>query len=74
MRLGLDRLHRPTRFARVPQAARSARAAADPDLVRDVSPPAFAQEAHRQSRAVARSRQDEEDQDFIDSISDANDQ
>ena len=37
--------------------------------VPDVSSPAFAKEAHRQSRAVARSAQEKEDQDFIDSIS-----
>jgi hypothetical protein len=37
--------------------------------VPDVSSPAFAKEAHRQSRAVARSAQEQEDQDFIDSIS-----
>jgi len=37
--------------------------------VPDVSSPAFAKEAHGQSRAVARSAQEKEDQDFIDSIS-----
>jgi len=37
--------------------------------VPDVSSLAFAKEAHRQSRAVARSAQEREDQDFIDSIS-----
>ena len=37
--------------------------------VPDVSSPAFAKEAHRQSRAVGRSAQEKEDQDFIDSIS-----
>ena len=37
--------------------------------VPDVSSPAFAKEAHRQSRAVARSAQEKEDQDFVDSIS-----
>lgn len=41
--------------------------------VPDVSSPAFANEAHRQSRAVARSAQEEEDQDYIDSISDWDD-
>lgn len=38
--------------------------------VPDVRSPAFAAEAHRQSLAVARSRQAQEDQDFIDAISD----
>ena len=41
--------------------------------VPDVSSPAFAKEAHRQSRVVARSRQEQEDQDFVDSISDWDD-
>jgi len=41
--------------------------------VPDVGSPAFAKEAHRQSRAVARSAQEKEDQDFIDSISDWDD-
>jgi hypothetical protein len=38
--------------------------------VPDVRSPAFQAEAHRQSLAVARSAQEREDQDFIDSISD----
>lgn len=42
--------------------------------VPDVSSPGFAKQAHRQSRAVARSRQEQEDQDFLDSISDWNDE
>lgn len=37
--------------------------------VPDVRSPAFAAEARRQSRAVARSRQAAADQDFIDAIS-----
>jgi hypothetical protein len=37
--------------------------------VPDVRSPAFAAEARRQSRAVARSRQAREDQDFIDAVS-----
>jgi Antitoxin MazE-like len=41
--------------------------------VPDVSSPAFVKEAHRQSRVVARSAQEKEDQDFIDSISDWDD-
>ena len=41
--------------------------------VPDVSSPAFAKQAHRQSRAVARSAQEKEDQDFVDSISDWDD-
>jgi antidote-toxin recognition MazE-like antitoxin len=41
--------------------------------VPDVTSPAFAKEAHRQSRVVARSAQEKEDQDFIDSISDWDD-
>jgi Protein of unknown function (DUF3018) len=38
--------------------------------VPDVCSPAFAAEAHRQSLAVARSRHEDEDQAFIDAISD----
>jgi hypothetical protein len=38
--------------------------------VPDVRSPAFQAEAHRQSLAVARSAQEREEQDFIDSISD----
>ncbi len=38
--------------------------------VLDVRSPAFAAEAHRQSLAVARSPHAREDQDFIDAISD----
>lgn len=38
--------------------------------VPDVRSPAFAAEAHRQSLAVARSPHAEEDQEFIDAISD----
>ena len=41
--------------------------------VPDVRSPAFAKEAHRQSRVVARSAQEKEDQDFIDSICDWDD-
>jgi len=41
--------------------------------VPDVTSPAFAKEAHRQSRVVARSAQESEDQDFIDAISDWDD-
>ena len=41
--------------------------------VPDVTSPAFAKEAHRQSRVVARSAQEREDQDFIDAISDWDD-
>lgn len=37
--------------------------------VPDVTSPAFAKEARRQSRAVARSRYAKQDQDFVDSIS-----
>ena len=37
--------------------------------VPDVRSPAFQAEAHRQSLAVARSAQEREDQDFIESIS-----
>ncbi|HKM90803.1 MAG TPA: antitoxin MazE family protein [Candidatus Acidoferrales bacterium] len=38
--------------------------------VPDVRSPAFAAEARRQSRAVARSRRAKQDQDFIDAVSD----
>ncbi len=38
--------------------------------VPDVRSPAFQSEAHRQSLAVARSAQEREDQDFIDSVCD----
>ena len=38
--------------------------------VPDMRSPAFAAEAHRQSLAVANSPQAEEDQDFIDAVSD----
>jgi len=38
--------------------------------VPDVRSPAFQSEAHRQSLAVARSEQEREDQDFIDSVCD----
>ena len=38
--------------------------------VPDVRSPAFQAEAHRQSLAVARSAQEREDQDFIDSVCD----
>lgn len=38
--------------------------------VPDVRSPDFKAEAHRQSLAVARSRREKEDQDFIDAISD----
>ena len=38
--------------------------------VPDVRSPAFADEAHRQSLAVARSRHADDDQDFVDAISD----
>ena len=41
--------------------------------VPDVTSPAFAKEAHRQYRVVARSAQESEDQDFIDAISDWDD-
>jgi hypothetical protein len=37
--------------------------------VPDVRAPGFAEEAHRQSLAVAKSRHAKEDQDFIDAIS-----
>ena len=40
----------------------------------DVRSPAFAAEAHRQSLAVARSRQEKDDLDFIDAISDWSDE
>ena len=42
--------------------------------VPDVRSPDFAVEAHKQSRAVARSRYARKDQDFIDAISDWNDE
>lgn len=38
--------------------------------VPDVRAPAFAAEAHRQSLAVANSTYEQEDQDFIDAVSD----
>ena len=38
--------------------------------VPDVASPAFAAEAHRQSRAVSASRAATEDQDFVEAISD----
>jgi hypothetical protein len=38
--------------------------------VPDLRSPAFVEEAHRQSLAVARSPHSQEDQDFIDAISD----
>ncbi|MEX2583637.1 MAG: antitoxin MazE family protein [Gemmatimonadota bacterium] len=38
--------------------------------VPDVRSPAFRTEAHRQSKVVAESAQEQEDQDFIDAISD----
>jgi len=38
--------------------------------VPDVRAPGFAEEAHRQSLAVAKSRREKDDQDFIDAISD----
>jgi hypothetical protein len=38
--------------------------------VPDVRSPLFKAEAHRQSLAIARSRRDQKDQDFIDAISD----
>ena len=41
--------------------------------VPDVRAPGFAEEAHRQSLAVARSRRAKADQDFIDAISDHDD-
>jgi surfactin synthase thioesterase subunit len=41
--------------------------------VPDVRAPGFAEEAHRQSLAVAKSRHAKEDQDFIDAISDLSD-
>jgi len=40
--------------------------------VPDVRSPKFAAEAHRQSKAVAKSRYAKKDQDFIDAISDWN--
>jgi hypothetical protein len=42
--------------------------------VPDVRAPAFRAEAHRQSRAVARSERDAEDQAFIDAVSDRDDE
>ena len=42
--------------------------------VPDVRSPNFAVEAHRQSKAVARGRHARKDQDFIDAISDWNDE
>lgn len=42
--------------------------------VPDVRSPGFAAEAHRQSLAIARSAQEPEDQAFIDSISDLDEQ
>ena len=39
--------------------------------VPDVRSPSFASKAHRQSLAVAKSRHAQEDQDFIDALSDA---
>jgi len=42
--------------------------------VPDVRSPTFAAEAHRQSLAVARSPHAREDQDFIDAISDRDDE
>lgn len=41
--------------------------------VPDVRAPGFAEEAHRQSQAVAKSRREKKDQDFIDAISDLDD-
>jgi surfactin synthase thioesterase subunit len=41
--------------------------------VPDVRAPGFAEEAHRQSLAVAKSRRAKADQDFIDAISDLSD-
>ena len=41
--------------------------------VPDVSSPGFRKQARRQTRAVARGRQEQEDQDFLNSISDGND-
>jgi len=42
--------------------------------VPDVRSPEFAREAHRQSRAVAKSPQEKDDQAFIDSLSDWGDE
>jgi hypothetical protein len=42
--------------------------------VPDMRSPAFVSEAHRQSLAVARSPHAKEDQDFIDAVSDRDDQ
>lgn len=41
--------------------------------VPDVNAPGFAEEAHRQSRAIARSPHAEADQAFVDSIADSGD-
>jgi hypothetical protein len=43
------------------------------DRIPDVHAPGFAEEAHRQSLAVARSRHAKADQEFIDAISDRSD-
>ena len=42
--------------------------------VPDVRSPAFKAEAHRQSLVIAQSAQDKEDQDFVDAVSDRDDQ
>ena len=42
--------------------------------VPDVRSPDFAVEAHRQSHAVAKSRHARKDQDFVDAVSDWNDE
>jgi hypothetical protein len=42
--------------------------------VPDVRSPTFEEQAHRQSLAVAKSKQAKEDQDFIDAISDWSDE
>ncbi|MCJ2068084.1 antitoxin MazE family protein [Methylobacterium sp. J-030] len=42
--------------------------------VPDVCAPAFRAEAHRQSRAVAKSEREAEDQAFIDAVSDRDDE
>ena len=62
----------------IPRGARQplvdARSKADPTQFRDRAPDvlssAFASEAHRQSRAVAKSRHAKKDQEFIDAVSD----
>jgi hypothetical protein len=41
--------------------------------VPDTRVPGFAEEARRQSEAVARSEQEREDQDFVDAVSDRSD-